>query len=58
VFVCLPCSGIHRNLGTHISKMKSANLDNWNRPWIDVMDEWGNARANAYWEANMPPGAK
>ena len=38
--------------------MKSANLDNWNRPWIDVMDEWGNARANAYWEANMPPGAK
>ena len=29
VFVCIRCSGIHRSMGTHISKVKSVDLDVW-----------------------------
>ena len=36
VFVCIRCAGIHRNLGVHISKMKSVNLDTWAPDQIEV----------------------
>ena len=29
LFMCIRCAGIHRNLGVHISKVKSVNLDSW-----------------------------
>jgi hypothetical protein len=29
VFLCIRCSGIHRGMGTHISKVKSVDLDVW-----------------------------
>ena len=29
MLVCIECSGIHRNLGSHISKVRSLDLDEW-----------------------------
>ena len=29
VVVCIHCSGIHRKLGTHLSRIKSLELDDW-----------------------------
>ncbi len=34
--MCLECSGIHRRLGVHISKVKSVNLDGWKIKWAQV----------------------
>nr|KAJ3423185.1 hypothetical protein HK105_001000 [Polyrhizophydium stewartii] len=54
VFMCIRCSGIHRSLGTHITKVKSADLDTWTPEQIENMKRWGNARANLYWEHDWP----
>lgn len=36
VFVCIRCSGIHRSMGTHISKVKSVDLDTWTVEQMEV----------------------
>ncbi|CUM67737.1 uncharacterized protein PRCAT00005442001 [Priceomyces carsonii] len=55
-FICIRCSGIHRSMGTHISKVKSVDLDAWTDEQVELMVRWGNERCNAYWEAKLPDG--
>lgn len=43
-------------MGTHISRVKSIDLDMWTREQMNVVIKWGNRRANLYWEAHLKPG--
>jgi stromal membrane-associated protein len=43
-------------MGTHISKVKSVDLDTWTDEQLQSVLRWGNARANKYWEAKLAPG--
>ncbi|ORY89134.1 hypothetical protein BCR35DRAFT_262791, partial [Leucosporidium creatinivorum] len=36
IFICVQCAGIHRKMGTHISKVKSLTLDTWSREQVEV----------------------
>ena len=36
VIVCIRCSGVHRSMGTHISRVRSLELDNWTSEALDV----------------------
>ncbi|TBU46293.1 hypothetical protein BD309DRAFT_999201 [Dichomitus squalens] len=56
VFLCIRCSGIHRSMGTHISKVKSVDLDVWTPEQMASIQKWGNRRANLYWEAHLRQG--
>lgn len=43
-------------MGTHISRVKSVDLDSWTDEQLQSILNWGNARANKYWEAKLAPG--
>ena len=55
IILCIECSGIHRSLGTHISKIRSLTLDitSFTTDIVELLLLIGNRVSNMVWEAKL-----
>lgn len=52
-FICIRCSGFHRELSTSYAKVKSVDLDKWPNGVAELYTKIDNNVANKYWENKL-----
>ena len=55
ILLCAHCSGAHRAMGTHISRVRSIKMDAWSDEHLQRMKEGGNAQWNAFYHHHQQP---
>lgn len=54
ICICIECSGIHRQIGTHLSKVRSLTLDEWCGETLRLLSLTGNAMVKSVYEFCVP----
>ena len=51
--ICAACSGVHRHVGAHVTKVRSLTMDSWTESLIEMLSSLGNEFASTVLEARL-----
>ena len=54
ILICINCAGAHRAMGTHISKVRSPELDEFSDDEFTWIEHQGNMKSNLLYESAIP----